>query len=104
MRNLTQPETVVVITAFGKRLQGIRINGKPLVTGSDEKTIVMNKELSLDEIKQQFPVPEDNILAIVRQLYIRLMSSVIQEKIGGDIANIPTVSFIENNGLIQLNY
>ncbi|MHA1624661.1 MAG: hypothetical protein ACTSWH_06000 [Promethearchaeota archaeon] len=74
------------------------------MTGSDEKTIVVNKELSLGEIKQQFDVPEDNILAIIRQLYIRLMSSIIKEKIGGDIANIPTVSFIENNGLIHMNY
>lgn len=104
MRNLTKEETKAVIAAFGEKLKTIDINGKPLVTGFDEHVIAVNPKITIDEIQHTFGVPDKNILSFIRQLYLRLISKIIQETIGGDIIHAPTVSFIENNNIIQINY
>lgn len=104
MRNLTKNETVECLGHFGKKLRTMQINGKPLITGADEKTIVVNSEISMQEIQQTYGIKENTLVDFIRQLYIRTISSIIKEAVKDDIANLPTVSFSSNGHTINLNY
>lgn len=104
MRNLNSNEIPKAMLAFGDKLKRIQINGKPLATGADLTTIVINPDISIGEIRQATGANDKDILTFVRQLYIRTMSEIIKETFGGDILNIPTVSFTSNDNNIILNY
>ena len=104
MRNLTKDETIAMIEQFGKNLQSVKINGKQLVTASDAENIFVNEKLSIEEIKNNYPIQESDILSFIRQLYFRAMPVIIRENIKDPIANIPTVSFTINGHVVHMNY
>lgn len=104
MRNLTKSETQKLILAFGERLKKIKINNKELVTSCDHQTFFINENLTFDEIKSSLKLEEDNLLAFIRQLFIRSSTGIIKEITEDRIANIPVVSFLLSNNIIQMNY
>jgi len=104
LRNLSKDETIEMIIQFGKNLQSVKINNKQLVTASDAENIFINEKISIDEIKNNYPIQDSNILSFVRQLYFRAMPVIIRERVKDPIANIPTVSFTINNNVIHMNY
>lgn len=104
MRNLTKKETKAVIAAFCEKLKTIEVNNKPLITGFDEHVIAVNPKITIEEIQHTFEIPDKDILAFIRQLYLRLITKIIKDVVGGDIIHAPTISFIENNNIIQINY
>lgn len=103
-RNLTKDETKEVINAFFNFLKSIKINNKNLILNITQNQLVMNQNINMDEIYENFKIKENNIEDIISKLYLYKMHEIIKELIQDDILNIPIISFSQSGNIIKVNY
>lgn len=104
-RNLKSDEKKKVILGFVEILKNIQVNNKPLVVQATSRNINTNPDISIEEIKDVFKVPENSKVDFIRQLYIRSGLKILKEVFPDEeIINIPTLSFTEEGNSISLNF
>ena len=105
MRNLKREEKLEVIKSFLEILKNIQINSKPLVRGATQKTIMLNPDISIEEIQKTLNVKDQTKSDFIRQLYVRSGDRILKQLYPDqNILNIPVMSFEQHGESIQLNY
>jgi len=104
-RNLRKEEVRLVISGFTSILDNIVINSKKLITSSNNRGVVTNPEITVEEIQDVFQINESSKLDFIRQLYIRSGDKLLKKLFPDEnILNLPIISFEENGLHISMKY
>ena len=104
-RNLKKNEIKPVIEGFINILKNITINQKPLVVNATTKTISLNPQITIEEIRDTLGIHDESKVDFIRQLYVRSGTKLLKQLFPEEnILNMPVVSFEENGNSIRLHF